>query len=1184
MRVPGIALLHLDWRLALVTLAVASVAGCLALYACLRARRARLAGVGSGHDIPRPLPTTSVRAPREPRASRHRPEALQKREEQLKEQVTLFEMAVGMLPQGLSMVDADRRLLMCNRRFSEMYGVPESLTKRGTPIDMIVEHCIASGMYAGTDPDVVRADAHRPMNKVTVKTRYLTGGRVVLITRMPTANGGWVAFHDDVTERRRLQEMEREAKETLATVFNTVPAAIICLSPDRRVLLWSRGAEHIFGYTAEETVGQPYKLVTTEGKAEFDAFFERAIAGDTLRDVYVRRRRKDGSLVDVSVSSAPMRDREGDVRGIVYALDDISEKEKLTARLKAQHELLKQREDKLKVQNEQLDAALSNMMQGLAMFDAEERLILANAQYAELFGLRPGEVKPGMTLRQIMRLRASRGLYPGRTVGQALRELRQRTAQGVSSHMVVPGNGRVILASVKPRATGGWVVTVQDVTEQDRLKGQLEARNEQLDAALNNMSQGLAMFDSDERLMICNRSYADMYGLTMDDVKPGTTVRQTLESRLKRGLYASSAVVEELYARFGQRTSDTHRLTDGRIIHITYRRTVSGGYVITHEDITERERLTAQLEEQHQLLKQQEETLKAQNMQLDAALNNMVQGLAMFDSKLRLVMANERYAELYRLPPELVRPGTPMQTLVDQLVPAAQLAGRKADEVLQGVFESVRRMEENEYTIRIKDGRYIVVCLKPMRNGYLVTTHHDITEQRRSEEKIVHMALHDALTGLPNRILFHQRLEHALSLTKRGGLVAFHLLDLDHFKNVNDTLGHPAGDKLLQAATERLRHVVRETDVIARMGGDEFAIVQSIAQPSEAGALARRVIEAVSEPYQIDGHQAVIGTSIGIAIGPTDSATPDNLMRNADLALYRAKADGRGAFRFFEAGMDAKMQERRAMEHDLRKGLVAGEFELLYQPMLNLGTNEISGFEALLRWHHPYKGLILPDDFIPVAEEVGFIVPLGEWVIRTACATAARWPEHVKVSVNVSPVQFRSSGLVQVVMSALATSGVAPERLQLEITEATLLEDSEGVLAMLYQLKELGVSIAIDDFGTGYSSLSYLQSFPFARIKIDRSFVKDITDDVGSLNIVRAVAALAKGLGMETTAEGVETQLQRDKVTAEGCTEMQGFLFSQPRSAGDIEELFFRGRQEKPEPDAADAHRAPTSAARAAGR
>jgi predicted signal transduction protein with EAL and GGDEF domain len=344
------------------------------------------------------------------------------------------------------------------------------------------------------------------------------------------------------------------------------------------------------------------------------------------------------------------------------------------------------------------------------------------------------------------------------------------------------------------------------------------------------------------------------------------------------------------------------------------------------------------------------------------------------------------------------------------------------------------------------------------------------------------------------------------------------------------------------------------------MGGDEFAILQTaLPQATDAGTLARRVIEVVSEPYDIDGHQVIIGTSVGIAMGPTDGSSPDQLMRNADLALYRAKGDGRGAFCFFEPGMDAQMQERRAMEYDLRKALTGGEFELFYQPVVNLQTNEISGLEALIRWRHPVHGLVSPAQFIPLAEEIGFIIPLGEWAIRQACTTAARWPDHVKIAVNLSPVQFRSAGLVQTVVSALAASGLAPRRLELEITETTLLQDSETTLAMLYQLRGLGVGIAMDDFGTGYSSLSYLQSFPFDRIKIDRSFIKDIGDGSGSLNIVRAVAAMAKGLGMETTAEGVETELQREKVASEGCTEMQGYLFSRPLPAGDIERQYFPG-------------------------
>ncbi len=992
-------------------------------------------------------------------------------------------------------------------------------------------------------------------------------------------------MHEDITERRRLQETEREAKEALAAVFDAVPAAIICVATDKRVTLWSRGAEHIFGYTAEETVGQPYKLVPPGGKPEFEKLFERALAGETMRDVRVQRRRKDGSLIDVSFSCAAMRDRDGEVRGIVYALDDLTEWEQLATRLEAQNELLVQREESLKTQNGQLDAALTNMLQGLAMFDAQERLILANARYAELFGLTPEEAIPGTTLREIIERRAAKGLYSDTTVDKVLGELRQHIARGTASHLVNPGDGRLLSASLQPRSDGGWIVTLHDISEQERLKRQLQDQNDQLDAALNNMSQGLAMFDSEQRLVVCNQLYGEMYKLSPEQMQPGTTVRQILEYRLEKGLYKTEDFVDTLVNRLGQLPADIHRLADGRVIHVTYRHTANGGVVITHEDITVRERLSGQLAQQHQLLKAQEERLKTQNVQLDVALNNMVQGLAMFDAEMRIVIANDRYATLYNLKPSQVKPGTYLREIIEKRIANGELQGKSADEVMRRTVSRLSATSESQYTTRMSDGRYIVVSSKPMSNGFIVTTHQDITEQRRSEAKIVHMALHDALTSLPNRVLFNERLDHALARTKRGEIVATHLLDLDHFKNVNDTLGHPAGDKLLKAVTERLRTLVRETDTIARMGGDEFAILQTaIPQPADAGVLARRVIDVIGEPYVIDGQQVIIGTSVGIAVGPIDGVTPDQLMRNADLALYRAKDDGRGAFCFFEPGMDAKMQERRAMEYDLRKALLAGEFELYYQPVVNLESNKISGFEALIRWRHPEKGLISPASFIPVAEEIGFIIPLGEWVIRQACATAARWPEDVKIAVNLSPLQFRSSGLVQTVVNALAASSLPPERLELEITETTLLQDSEATLAMLYQLREVGVSIAMDDFGTGYSSLSYLQSFPFDRIKIDRSFIKDITDGVGSLNIVRAVAALAKGLGMETTAEGVETELQREKVASEGCTEMQGFLFSQPRPAHEIEQLYFPDLGKEQNKPAVDVDDALPIAARAAAR
>jgi diguanylate cyclase (GGDEF)-like protein len=571
----------------------------------------------------------------------------------------------------------------------------------------------------------------------------------------------------------------------------------------------------------------------------------------------------------------------------------------------------------------------------------------------------------------------------------------------------------------------------------------------------------------------------------------------------------------------------------------------------------ELEHFSLRVEQQHELLKEQEGKLREQNVQLDAALNNIVQGLAMFDVEHRLVLSNRRYAEIYGLASDQVEPGTPLEKIIEHRVSNGLQSEMSPEEIVGSMLRRPNDTNFGEFYSHLSDGRCIAITVQPMADGGTVTTHQDITEQRRAEAKIAHMALHDALTDLPNRTLLNEHLERALARVKRGEIVAIHLLDLDYFKNVNDSLGHPIGDKLLKMVAERLRGLVREADIVARMGGDEFAIVQvGVTQPSDATSLAQRVVDAVSKPYDIDGHQVIVGTSVGICISPADGTSPDSLLRNADLALYRAKSGGRGTLRFFEPDMDAQMQTRRAMESDLRKALVRGEFELHYQPIIDLRNNEISGFEALIRWPHSERGMVSPIKFIPLAEEIGLIVPLGEWVLRTACATAAKWPEHIRVCVNLSPIQFKNKGLVQVVVGALAGSGLRPGRLELEITETTLLTDTEETLAILHHLRKLGVRIAMDDFGTGYSSLSYLQTFPFDRIKIDRSFVKGVTSDPSSLNIVRAVVGLANGIGMAATAEGVETQEQLETIKSEGCTEIQGFLFSQALPVHEIERRF----------------------------
>jgi diguanylate cyclase (GGDEF)-like protein/PAS domain S-box-containing protein len=678
--------------------------------------------------------------------------------------------------------------------------------------------------------------------------------------------------------------------------------------------------------------------------------------------------------------------------------------------------------------------------------------------------------------------------------------------------------------------------------------------------AFNSLSLGIIIFDDKREVVFCNPRYMEIYGLSAEQVKPGTPTSDLIRHRLKLGLKVQEAPDNYVRGRVGKpvvQHTAVQEFGDGRIIRYTIRPMSNGGGMATHEDITEREEMSARLKRQYELTCEQEEKLRVRNLQFDTAINNMTQGLCFFDADRKLIVCNKRYIEMYDLPPNRVGPGTPLSEVFDLRFEAGSTPAMTRDEYLKWRSNVTIPREPSDSIIGMRNGRTFLIRHQPMPDLGWVATHEDITEKRQAELKIEHMAHHDALTGLANRVQLDDRLEQALAQPAHGRMVAVHHLDLDRFKAVNDTFGHHAGDGLLKVVANRLRELVRASDTIARMGGDEFVIVQSpISEPSEATLLAERVIAAMAEPFEIDGHQSAAGTSVGIAVSPGDGDDSETLLRNADLALYRAKKDGRGTFRFFEAGMDEHMQTRRSMEQDMRRALPAGQFELYYQPVVNLQTSAISGFEALIRWNHPQRGLISPATFIPLAEESGFIIPLGEWVIRQACLTAAQWPNHLHVAINISASQFRSAGLMQVVLGALGASGLKPTRLEIEITETVLLQDKEATLAILHQLRALGIRIAMDDFGIGYSSLTYLQSFPFDKIKIDRSFVKDVAKNAGSLNIVRAVASLANGMGMTATAEGVETNEQLDRITAEGCTEMQGYLFSRPLPARDIERLF----------------------------
>jgi len=528
--------------------------------------------------------------------------------------------------------------------------------------------------------------------------------------------------------------------------------------------------------------------------------------------------------------------------------------------------------------------------------------------------------------------------------------------------------------------------------------------------------------------------------------------------------------------------------------------------------------------------------LVAQHAKLEAALENMNQGLCLFDSNDRLVVANRRFAELFGAP-EL----------------GASAAAVLNSSGLVGLMKLSQADTAAVFSCSLPDGRNIAVTQRPIRAGGWVATYEDTTERRAAEARLTHMAQHDQLTGLANRAVFQEHMRRVLGHAPADSAVAVLCLDLDRFKAVNDALGHAAGDTVLRTVAQRLRECTRDTDLIVRIGGDEFVIVQAAAnQPAAATALAHRLVVALSQPVDLDQQQVVIGTSIGVAVSEAASDTAETLLRAADIALYRAKADGRGTIRFFEAAMDVLVQARRKLELELRNALALKQFELFYQPLVNAEQGGIEGFEALVRWRHPDRGLVSPTAFIPVAEEIGLIGPLGEWVISKACFDAAKWPGSLKVAVNLSPAQFRHRSIAEHVQAALELSGLPAGRLELEITESVLLQDDADVMKTLFALRALGVRISMDDFGTGYSSLSYLRRFPFDKIKIDQSFVQGMVKHEDCRAIVRAVIGLGQSLKIAVNAEGVETAEQWDALRAEGCDQVQGFLFSKPRPGDDV--------------------------------
>jgi diguanylate cyclase (GGDEF)-like protein/PAS domain S-box-containing protein len=690
---------------------------------------------------------------------------------------------------------------------------------------------------------------------------------------------------------------------------------------------------------------------------------------------------------------------------------------------------------------------------------------------------------------------------------------------------------------------------IRQINRQNREAQQrLETEKNRLDTALNNMTQGLVLYDASARIVTFNQCYIDMYGLSRDIVKPGCHYYDLIQHRKDTGSYDGDVrafcdpIMRDVAQ--GKVSRSIMECSDGRAFQIVNKPLARGGWVATIEDITERRKLEQERDRNHAFLREIIDHIPTQITVKDVRDRRYVLVNSVAETQFgwaREDIVGKTAHDMFAQP------------LAEKITADDDLALRSG----KGLFMDEHRWETKLFGDRFVTSKRIAIRDQAGEPRYLVNVVEDVTERRQADEKIAHLAHYDALTDLPNRVLFREQIEHELRKADEGQQFALLYIDIDEFKGINDSLGHHVGDELLKTVANRIRGCIKPGDLIARLGGDEFAVIQTaVGSVAEVEDFVSRIHAAIRQPCQCLGHQLSTDASIGIALAPRDSTEIEQLIKQADLAMYAAKANGRRVHRFFETSMDASAKARLSMEQDLRQALADGGFEIHYQPLVDLRRDEVTGCEALLRWRHPERGMVSPAEFIPVAEDTGLINELGDWVMRTACAEAATWPDHIRIAVNVSPVQLKSQTLALRIAGALAESGLKPSRLEIEITEAVLIRDDEAALAILHQLRAIGVRIALDDFGTGFSSLSYLKRFPFDKIKIDRCFVSDISETDGSSSIVQAVVNIAAALNMTTTAEGVETEAQRELLRRLGCTEMQGYLFSAPKPAALVRPLF----------------------------
>jgi diguanylate cyclase (GGDEF)-like protein/PAS domain S-box-containing protein len=957
-------------------------------------------------------------------------------------------------------------------------------------------------------------------------------------------------------------------------VFDAASSGIVVMDGDGRILDMNPEAEQIIGSRREDTIGSSaaagdWRLVRPDGSrfpaGEIPSEVAR-LTGVPQKDVVLGFDLPDGSRRWVLVSARRhICPETGGVTVISSFVDVTGEREREIAAAAARDraETALATLEVAKAATEESERRLNAVIQatgvGIWEWNLETGAMRVDDRWAAIVGLDVADMDRAdqEAWRRLVhpddlpKCRIEYERYLAGEVQAYAADIRMRHRAG---HWVwVHTRGGIIRRGETGRPLL-MVGTHQDITVRRQAEEALRRTNAQIQAVIDNFPGGITVVDGDLHMLSCNEGFRELLDLPdrlFADGMPNLV--DIFRFNAARGEYGPGDP-EEIVARITDRARQPEphvferTRPNGVTLEVRGMPVPGGGFVTTYTDVSERRRVQDLIIEKSRLAERRSE-------ELQITLAHMNQGLSVFDPEGRLAVWNSRYIELFGIDEDDIQVGITFGAL---------LGRQKADGNFTGsphVYEAairaaMARGEDHRATNTMRNGRVVATVHSPTPDGGWVSTHDDVTDAVRAAERIAFAAHHDILTSLTNRAGLKARLRAALDeAMAHGSHFSVLMIDLDRFKAVNDTFGHATGDRLLQAVAERMRENVRDCDVIARLGGDEFAVYYASApeQRDASVVVATRLLAAIGAPYEIDGRQVYIGASIGVAIAPEHGTTVDELMRNADSALYEVKATGRNGFRIFDDRLALAASDRRALESDLRAALSLDQFEIHYQPVVSVEDGAVVSMEALLRWRHPTRGYVSPDVFVPIAEQTGLIGPIGRWVIATACADAAGWPVHIGVAINVSPTQLGRHDLVDVITRELLRCRLSPERVELEVTETVLLGNDDTVLGELHKLRSLDVKIALDDFGTGYSSLSYLRLFPFDRIKIDRSFVRDIEDNPDCAAIVCAVAGLARSLGVQTTAEGVETAEQAALLAAAGCSAVQGYFYGRPRPLAEID-------------------------------